>query len=132
MSKVPSKLLKVYDPIFNQRIAVFVNKSQEEYKKWEKRMNVANPSEVNFNIAAWSTHISADGEPNTYIIYLPKFQWTLDDQATLIHECIHTVVRIWESNNISFVPETQEFFAHSVDRLYSTIAAKLLTRRKKK
>lgn len=118
--------LKIYDPIFKQKIMCFFNCDEANYVAFQKRLGVSNLDGYDPNNIAFTTHISAEGEPNTYVIWLKHFDWTIDDQASLIHELIHVVVRIWEANNIKFIPETQEFFAHSVDQLYSLIAAKLL------
>lgn len=125
---------KVYDPIFNQEITVFCNCTEADLNAWEKKLGVRKEDRegLNPNFGAYSTHYSCDDAPNVYLIWLNRFNWTLDDQDTLIHEITHTVVRIWQANNIQFVPETQEFFAHSVGRLYAAIGAKLLIRGKKK
>lgn len=131
MSDLSPKKFSVLDPIFHQRIYVFLNCKEEEYLRWQKRLNVSNGHGLDPNLVAFSTHVSAENEPNKYIVWLNHFNWTLDDQESLIHEIIHTIVRIWEANNISFVPETQEFYAHSVGRLYSVIAAKLMAEKKK-
>jgi len=120
------KRLTIYDPIFSQKIVCFFNCDGDDYARFQKRMGVVNVDDFDPNTMAFTTHISADNEPNTYIIWLKHFDWTIDDQSSLIHELIHVVVRIWGANNIEFIPETQEFFAHSVDKLYGIIAAKLL------
>ena len=124
---------KVYDPIFKQEVTVFCNCTEAELSAWEKRLGVHEDDRrgLNPNFGAFSTHYSCNDAPNVYLIWLNRFDWTLDDQDTLIHEVVHTVTRIWEANNIKFVPETQEFFAHSVGRLYAAIAAKILLRKDK-
>lgn len=130
--KIGAIKLRVFDPIFKQEIVVFCNSTSEDYYKWEKKLNIVNGGEpLDPNLNAFSTHVSAEGEPNIYLIWLSHFNWTLDDQSSLIHEIVHTIVRIWEANNIKFIPETQEFFAHSVDKLYSLIAGKILIRKGK-
>lgn len=125
------KKFTIYDPIFKQRICVFLNCTEEDYLKWQKKLNVSNIGGLDGNFNAFSTHISAEGEPNIYVIWINNFDWTLDDQESLVHEIIHTVVRIWQANNISFSPETQEFFAHSVGRLYAVIGARIMLSDKK-
>jgi hypothetical protein len=117
----------VYDPIFKQEIRVFCNTTEDAWMRWQRRRKIVNAEGLDPNHVAFSTHVAAEGEPNVYIIWLNHFSWTLDDQESLIHEITHTVVRIWEADNIKFVPETQEFFAHSVGRIYALIGAKLLS-----
>lgn len=129
--KIPPKTLTVYDPIFKQKIIVFINRTKKEFDAWQKKMNVANDMPWNYNLGAFTTHLSAEEAPDIYVVYVPKFDWTIDDQATLIHELIHVITRVWNSNNIVFNNDTQEFFAHSVDKLWSNIAWKLMPRKKK-
>lgn len=126
MSELKARKFLVYDPIFKQPIHVFLNCSEEQWGRWIKKLNVVNDTGLDPNFVGFSTHISAEGEPNNYVIWLNHFDWTLDCQETLIHEIAHTIVRIWETNNIQFVPETQEFYAHSLGRLYAIISAKVL------
>lgn len=124
--------LKIFDPIFKQDIRVFLNCTNEEYVEFQKKAGVSSPDKTDANQLAFTTHLACDDEPNIYVVWIKHFDWTIDDQATLIHELIHLVVRIWGANNIQMIPETQEFFAHSVDKLYSMIALKLLPKKKKK
>lgn len=119
------KRFTIYDPIFKQKIVVFINGKPEQFARFEKKLGVVNSEPLDPNLWAFSTHISGDNEPNTYIIWLNHFDWTLDDQESLVHEIIHTVVRIWEANNIVFSVHTQEFYAHSVGRLYAMIGRKI-------
>lgn len=119
----------VYDPMFGQEVTVFCNQSIEAYNKWEKTQGVEDTTKsMNPNFSAFSTQYSTENEASKYVIWVNQFNWTLDDQASLIHEVIHIVFRIWGANNIPFCPETQEFLAASVDKLYSSIAAKIMVR----
>lgn len=122
----------VYDPIFKQKVQIFCNLTEADLTAWEKKVGVSNSDGLNPNTVAFSTHYSSTDAPNIYLIWLNRFDWTIDDQDSLIHEIVHTIVRIWQANNIQFVPETQEFFASSVGGLYALIATKLMVRPKKK
>jgi len=128
MSDIKPISFKVYDPIFKQEIHVFCNNTEANLLSWQRRIGVSDDDNegLNPNFMAFSTHYSSPGKANVYLIWLNNLNWTLEDQSSLIHEIIHIVVRIWEANNIKFVPETQEFYAHSVDKLYSLIASKIL------
>lgn len=120
----------VYDPIFKQKVLVMLNCTEEDFRKFEKKEGIVNPVEFDTLFGGWTTHISSSDKPTTYIIFIPSFDWTINDQATLIHEIIHVVFRIWGSNNISVIPETQEFLAHSVDGLFTEISSKLYDKSK--
>lgn len=132
MSELAPISTVIYDPVFKQEIRIFCNVTEDVWVRWQKRRKIVNADGLDPNHVAFSTHVTADGEPNIYIIFLNHFDWTLDDQDSLIHEIVHTVVRIWEANNIKFVPETQEFFAHSVGHIYALIGAKLMAANDKK
>lgn len=123
----------VYDPMFGQEIVVFCNQSVEMYSKWQESQGVANvDKDMNPNFTAFTTQLSAEDKPNIYVVWVNEFNWTLDNQASLLHEIIHVVFRIWSANSIPFSSDTQEFLASSVDKLYSSIAAKIMLRDKPK
>src|SRR5450631_1562443 len=105
MKKIPAKQFTIYDPIFGQSITVFINRQEADFMRWQKRLNIVNAEGFDANFQAFTTHVSGEGEPNKYVIWLTHFNWTLDDQSSLIHEIIHAVTRIWQANNISFSPE---------------------------
>lgn len=124
---------KTFDPIFGQEVHVFCNCDLNTYVRWQKKVGASNIDEdFNPNFAAFSTHVSGDDIPNKYVIWVNHFNWTLDDQASLLHEIIHTIFRIWDANRIPVCQETQEFLAASADKMYSTIAAKIMLRDRKK
>lgn len=124
--------LKVHDPIFHQRVLVLLNNTEDDYRKLEKRLGIENAMELNPNFSGFTTHIYSEKEPNTYVIFIPHFDWTIDDQSTLIHEIVHVVFRIWQANNIPVVPDNQEFLAHSIDGLFMQISRKIFNNSKKK
>lgn len=133
LMKVGKKTITIHDPVFEQKIIVLLNNTAEDFKNFEKKHGVVNGGEdLDPNFMGFTTHLSSDEEPNIYIIFIPKFDWTIQDQQTLIHEIIHVTFRIWGANNIVFIPETQEFLAHQVDKTYGMIARKLITKVKKK
>lgn len=125
---------KVHDRIFNQEVHVFCNMDGADLLAWQKRLGVKDQDNegLNPNYRAFSTHYTCDGEPNVYLIWLNRFDWTLDDQDSLVHECTHIIFRIWGANNIPVAPENQEFLAHSIAHLYADIAAKILLRKTSK
>jgi len=132
IDKVDKKTITVHDPVFEQKIIVLLNHTNEDFKNFEKKHGVVNGGEdLDPNFMGFTTHLSSDEEPNIYIIFIPKFNWTIQDQQTLIHEIIHVTFRIWGANNIAFIPETQEFLAHQVDKTYGLIAQKLIPKKKK-
>jgi len=129
--KIGKRIFKIYDPLFSQSVTVFINCEEDDFMKWQKRLNVVNADGLDPNLIAFTTYVSADGEPSRYVIWLTHFDWTLDDQESLVHECIHAVIRIWKANNIPVSIDNQEFLAHSAGKLYSMIGAKLFHKKLK-
>jgi hypothetical protein len=127
---VGKKHIVLRDPIFGCKIHVFVNYSYAAFGKWLAKVGAYEQggSRDNYedNFAGFSTVMSTKGKPDQFIICVKEFDWTLSDQNTLIHEIVHTIIKIWSSNNIPYNLDTQEFLAHSIGNLYEDIASKLV------
>ena len=118
----------VRESIFQRPVHVFLNLSYEEYQEWQKKFAPeATDLDLgdNPNYQAFSTEITGGGKPTEWIIFLREFDWTLNNQGSLIHEIVHTIIKIWKENNIPFNSDTQEFLAQSVSNLYEDIGKEL-------
>lgn len=128
--KISKKVYKVYDPIFRQKIWVLLNHSSKDYEKFLNKRGIKDVGDKEFyfnRVSGFATHIEPkEDEPREYLILLKEFDWSIFHQGTLIHEITHIVFRIFESNNIPFNQDTQEFIAHSIGGIYESIARKLL------
>lgn len=127
--KIGSKTFTLYDPIFSQRVYVLLNQDEESYARWLTRHKVKDVGKKDMSLTMFQGFSSwiedADGT-REYIILLKHFDWTIKHQGTLIHEIVHTIIKIWDSNNIPYNADTQEFLAHSIGNLYEMISRKLL------
>lgn len=131
---IGTKTFVIFDPIFRQKIHVLLNQNEKSYERFLNRRKVKDIGKKNFDLHMFqglSTYIEAEDGYREYVILLKRFNWCIKDQGTLIHEIVHTVIKIWESNNIPYNADTQEFLAHSVGGLYELIAEKLLVITKK-
>ena len=81
------------------------------------------------DFTGFSCTVSVKDKPTEFLIYIKDFQWTIENQGTLIHEIVHTIIKIWDSNNIPHTSDTQEFLATSVSNLYEDITRKLLIKK---
>lgn len=128
--KISKKVYKVYDPIFRQKIWVLLNHSSKDYEQFLNKRGIKDVGDKEFyfnRVSGFATYIEPkDDEPREYLILLKEFDWSIFHQGTLIHEITHIVFRIFESNNIPFNQDTQEFIAHSIGGIYESIARKLL------
>lgn len=123
----------VSEDVFKQKVHVLLNFTAEDYAKWLTKMKVRNLADNVFkNFSGFSTVMEAEDKPDEYLIVLRKFDWTIKDQGTLIHEIVHTIIKIWKSNNIPYDDHTQEFLAHEIANMYEDVAAKIFFRKKRK
>ena len=124
---------KLNEAIFDRPVHVFLNYSHSEFVKWVRKYGVdryKNDNEYDVNFYAFSTIIHGKNRPDEWVICMQSFDWTIKDQGSLIHEIVHTILKIWNNNNIPHTLDNQEFLAHSVGQLYEDIAAKIFRLKK--
>jgi hypothetical protein len=139
IAKIGKRHFTVEESIFHRKVLVFLNHSGDEvdavlnhgFDKVVYQDSEEDRARKNFNFSGFSTAVSFSDEPTKWVIAVRDFQWTIKDQGTLIHEIIHTIIKIFETNSIPLNLDTQEFFAHDVSNLYEAIAVKLIPRKKK-
>src|SRR3990167_2171955 len=127
--KIGPKTLVFADPIFRQRIYVLLNQDEKGYQRFLNRVKAKDVGDKEFEVhrfKGFTTHIDSSDGTRDYVIYMKEFQWAILHQGTLIHEIVHVVVRIFQSNNIPFNPDTQEFIAHAVGRIYEMISHRIM------
>jgi len=125
--KIPKRYFKIRDSIFHRPIHVLLNHTAGQYTEFLNRMKVKDVADKEFdNFEGFTTSIDIEGMPTEWVVYIKEFNWTIKNQGTLIHEIVHAVIRIWQSNNIPYNSDTQEFLAHSIANLYEDISRKLL------
>lgn len=133
-SKIGAKTFTFTDPIFRQRIFVLLNQDEHSYVKFLNKHKITDTGDKKLDLDrfnGFTTHLQNEDGTREFIIVLKEFDWSIFHQGTLIHEITHVVIRIFESNNIPFNADTQEFIAHSIGRIYEMIARKLLVLVKK-
>lgn len=127
---IPKRYFTVLDSIFHQKVHVFLNHSEADFKKWMKKIGAEYDNDVKesneADFSGYSSSMTTDTGKTEWLIVLKHFDWTIKDQGTLIHEIVHTIIKIWKSNNIPHNYDTQEFLAHSVSNLYEDVCRKLL------
>lgn len=124
------KHFTVGESIFGQKVHVLINYRAEDYVKWLNKNKIKsldeNTEAMFSNFLGFSSKLEYEDNPDEFIILLNRFSWKIKEQGVLMHEIVHTIMKIWESNNIPFTMDNQEFFAQSVGNLYEDIAFKLL------
>ncbi len=127
---LPKQYIRVKERIFHRVIHVFLNYSSKEFesyvvKRWKACLDGKSRPEFDDNFSAFSSEWDDEKGVRGWIICIKDFDWSIRDQGTLIHEIVHTIVKIWAFNNIPYGKDTQEFLAHSVANLYEDIAYKI-------
>lgn len=118
----------VKDCVFHRKVHVLLNFTADDFTHWARRIGdkeYQRDGRADRNLAAFSSEIESEDGPTEWLICMKRFNWTIDDQGSLIHEIVHTVMKIFSMNNIPFVLETQEFIAHMVGNMYEDIAANI-------
>jgi hypothetical protein len=116
----------VKDCVFNRTVHVLLNYSADDFTKWAQAKgdkSYQKDERGDANMYAFSSQMDTPGEQTEWIICMKSFNWTIRDQGSLIHEIVHTVMKIFAMNNIPFVLETQEFCAQIIGNMYEDIAA---------
>lgn len=133
MKQIKKVYFTVFDAIFQQKIHILLNYTPEDFAQWLNKNKIKDISVKDFaNFAGWASDFITEKETTERIIFLPKFQWTIKHQGTLIHEITHVIIKIWQFNNIPFNADTQEFLAHSIANLYEDIASEIFKKTKGK
>jgi hypothetical protein len=139
-NKKPGKLyFKIKECIFHRTVHVFLNYSNAQYNVWLKQHvtklggTVVSEAREEFddNFDAFSSSWDVKGHPSEWAVSVQDFDWTIQDQGTLIHELVHTIIKIWGFNNIPVSEDSQEFFAYSVGNMYKDIAHEIFKRTKR-
>lgn len=123
----------VKDSIFGVNVHVLLNCDEEDLKKWYKKQGVEEYSsqKLDPNFCGFSTFLTCRNAPDKYLIFINNYDWSIDSQETLIHEIIHTIFKIWDKSHSPVCMDTQEFFATTVGRMWSSIASEIWKRRKR-
>lgn len=124
MKKIGKMYFKVRDRIFERTVHVFINYSDEDLKEFGK------PRAWFFDLSygprcAYSLQIGKDGKLDEWVIAVKEFDWTISDIGTLVHECHHTIVKIFDQHLVKINVDTQEFSATAEGLLFEDIARKI-------
>jgi hypothetical protein len=126
------------ESIFDRTVHIFLNYSRAEFEEWCKKRGFSNtesPEEIinrGREFSGFSTQLGYKNRPSEWVIVVHNFTWSIASQGTLLHEAVHTIIKIWALQNIPVNADTQEFMAHTISNLFEDIAYKVFARTKKK
>lgn len=126
---------KIWDTIFANRIHCYIGYSGDELSKLlERQYKYNEPVSINgfggLSFDMERIEVSADEKIGdtvyiVFVIWLRRYNWTIDDMATLIHEISHTIDKMFDYNNIPLSKDTGEFRAVLAGDIYGKIAQKI-------
>lgn len=125
------KYFEVREAIFDRPVHIFAGFSGGDLaaKVQEKGLHFYVEGMVNFS--AFSLETSNPNAPTEWAIVLKHFDGEIEAQASLLHEVVHTIVKIFAANSIPCNLDTQEFLALDVEELYTDISTELAPKRNK-
>ena len=117
----------VFDPIFSQKIHVFVNTPIKKYYEFLRKFDVKFDEDSNYALkfGGFSSCIESKTGPPEFVIFVNRFDHSIASGETLIHEIVHTMIKIWDMNHIPYDYSTQEFMAWTIGNIWADIIVKL-------
>ena len=117
MSKYKTKTWHLNDPVYEVWVHVRVGKNLEDFGKYLKKYYkrpIKDTFKGDINMGAYCGDIVSvkNGQILGYCIWIHDFDWTIDCQATTIHELFHLVNRILERRGIYDDVNTDEPHAY--------------------
>jgi hypothetical protein len=119
MKKIVPKMIRfsLTDPILHGVLTCFINYSYEEFK------DCVNDKRVSHNSEKPLTDEFSDSSgillprknyknQMCYLLWMRKFDWSLESISTLTHELIHFTAREFEHRGIPFKAANDEVFAY--------------------
>ena len=124
------KKLEITDKMYNRYIILLIGGDGKELEKYlYEKYNAKKDAD---NINAGYTQIKDDGKCDKHIIWMPEFDWTIKDQATMSHEIFHLVCGCMEDIDIQYSNESEEAFAYYYGYIFAQIWDKLKPKKNKK
>ena len=126
MKKYESYLIQ--EPVFETSVALIVNCSFEEMKKWDEARrhpdeDPLSDREKNANGFCYAARNKL-GE-HCFVVYVKKFDWTVQCMGVLIHELTHLIFRICDYKNIPIRLENDEVFCYLLEYYQRQALSKL-------
>jgi hypothetical protein len=122
--------IRIHDPIYHAEIFLFLYPRDKITDVVKKRLNCDYSPSLNHKAESLSIECKETGWTE-YIIWMPKFNWSIDDQQCLAHEIFHTACRVLEDRGIKFDPERHEAHAYYFDWIFGELWNKLKPRHNK-
>ena len=116
---------KFHDEVYGVTLTVFIG-SANKYKAYVKRME-----KRDYKNELYDAKFDFFEDTKAYI-WMPEFDWTINDQATLMHELYHFVFHVMDSKSVKLCADSDEVFAYYFEFWVKILYRALLKYRDKK
>jgi len=120
---------RIQERVFHTRIHVFLGYEIEDFHKilikrgYEGSFYGSNTGSRTLGLTSTITHRRSPYRD--VAICIPRFQNSVEDHNTLVHEIVHAVVQIFEDYSVDLNGMTQEFAAEMAGWMYQSIEERI-------
>lgn len=121
------KTFKFYSDQWGAKVVFFAGDKDAFLSHMREKYNFNYQSEWNANGCGFSCKMISEknGGVMGYVIWMPKFDFTVDEYVTLAHECIHIASYILSDRGVVYYDEAKEVLTYTCDAIYRFFLNKL-------
>ena len=97
-----------------------VNADHDEFSAWLKRIFGVKPAS---DSPGQMLPMVKDGETPTYVIYLQRFNWRIDEQALAVHELFHLCGAVLKDAGVRDEEAAAYFLQHLVSEAWLALSS---------
>jgi hypothetical protein len=120
--KIQSKIINTYDKLYHSDIYLFLAPRDAITGIFKRKWDFEYTPKSHHKAESFSIETSGWIR---YIIWMDGFNWTVDDQRTLVHEIFHTVARVMNDRGVIYSPDNTEPYAYYFDMVFAELWNKL-------
>lgn len=112
-----NKAFEYFNDTWRTTTILWVGAWDEFDKYLRKKWNLKGKNEKNPNYSAcWFSIEDDDGRESAQFIWIPSFEWVIDDIVSLQHECLHNAIKIMQHRGANvIVGDESEQLNYTVD-----------------
>jgi len=115
------KYIAIKDPSYFCNLNLYIDCTYDEFQKHLRR-HLKDPDIKLDNTWQSAQFILLEKNSNKYYcIWLPKFNWYINEQALLVHEVMHYVFEALRQAGVKYCSESEEAYTYYFQRTYSDI-----------
>jgi hypothetical protein len=115
--RIENKIFHTHDTIYSAEIYLILAPRKELAGIIKRKWGDETQPDPHHHACSWKVENLYKKRDTVidYIIWMQQFDWSIQDQTTLIHEIFHTVSKIMNDRGILYDPDNTEPFAYYLD-----------------